>query len=212
MHRIIEAKVMKETANGTYFLALVPGESLIGEMKKICNADGILQGELRIDDGRHITAEQRKKAYATLGDIAEHCGYPPEELKEIMKYRYVAATGDDYFSFADCSVTTARQFINYILDFALGWDIPLMDALLDRTDDINAAIYSSLKHRCCIVCGCDGEMHHWDPIGMGRDRSTVDDSHMRKLCLCRSHHDEAHYIGRDTFESKYHVYGIIFND
>jgi len=211
MYRTIQAKIHKETPKGTYFIVLVPDESLTDSTLKLTN-NGILKGELRIDDGRHITSEQRKKAYATLGDIANYTGYMPEELKEIMKYRYVAATGDRYFSFSDCSITTARHFINHILDFALEWNIPLMDTVLDRTDDINAAIYASLKHRRCIVCGKDGEIHHWDVIGMGRDRTTVDDRHMRKLCLCRIHHTEVHQIGRDTFESKYHVYGIIFNE
>jgi len=211
MYREIEAKVHKVSPDGTYFLVLVPKESLTDELKKLTDG-GLLKGELRIDDGRHITAEQRKKAYATLGDISAYLGYPPEELKEIMKYHYIGATGDDYFSFADCSITTARYFINHILDFALEWDIPLMDVLVDRTDDINAAIYSSLKHKRCIVCGKEGEIHHWDAIGMGRDRTTVDDRYMRKLCLCRIHHDEAHKVGRTSFEELYHVYGIIFQE
>lgn len=38
------------------------------------------------------------------------------------------------------------------------------------------------------------------------------DSNLRKLCLCRVHHMEAHQIGRNTFEQKYHVYGIIFKE
>ena len=35
--------------------------------------------ELRLDDGRRITALQRRKAYATIRDIALHTGYLPEE-------------------------------------------------------------------------------------------------------------------------------------
>ena len=201
----------KEIPQGTLFHVLVPRESLTDEVKKL-SVNGLLKGELRIDDGRHISAEQRKKAYATLGDIADHLGYPPEELKEIMKYRYIAATGDKYFSFSDCSVTTARHFINYILDFALEWNIPMMDTLVDRTDDIDAAVYSSLKHRRCIVCGTEGEIHHWDAIGIGHDRKTFDDSGHRKLCLCRVHHNEAHMIGRKAFEEKHHCYGIVYRD
>jgi hypothetical protein len=209
MHKTIIATVYKETPDGTWFQVLVPRESLTDEVKRLC-VNGKLKGELRIDDGRHITAEQRKKVYATIGDMADFFGYPPEELKEIMKYRYIAATGADYFSFSDCSITTARYFINHILDFALEWNVPLMELLTNRTDDINAAIYSSLKHRRCIICGADGDIHHWDPIGIGRDRDTVDDSKMRKLCLCRAHHTEAHTIGHNAFETKHHVYGIVY--
>lgn len=49
--------------------------------------------ELRLDDGRHISVKQRKKIYATLNDIAAFLGYPPEEMKEVMKYHYVTGTG-----------------------------------------------------------------------------------------------------------------------
>jgi hypothetical protein len=43
---------------------------------------------------------------------------------------------------------------------------------------------------------------------MGRDRREIDDSQSKKMCLCRKHHGEAHNIGNDLFEKKYHVYGI----
>jgi hypothetical protein len=211
MYKEIQAKVHKESREGTYFLVLVPHESLTDEVKKLSD-NGILKGELRIDDGRRITAEQRKKAYATLGDIADQLGYPPEDLKEIMKYRYIAFTGADYFSLSDCDVTTARHFINHLIDFAFEWSIRLMDTVINRTDDINAAIYASLKHMRCIICGVPGEVHHWDPIGMGRNRHKVDDSNHRKLCLCRIHHTEAHTIGFLEFEELYHVYGIIYKE
>lgn len=211
MHKVIQAKVHKEAPEGTYFYVLIPHESLTDEVEKFSN-NGILKGELRIDDGRSITAEQRKKVYATLADISNYTGHLPEELKEIMKYRYMGESGERYFSLSDCSVSTARHFINHIIDFALEWHIPLMDTLLNRTDDINAAIYASLKHKRCIICGDDGEAHHWDAIGMGHDRTTIDDSNLRKLCLCRKHHTEAHLIGKKTFEQKYCVYGIIFNE
>jgi len=196
---------------GTYFTVLAPYESLTDEAKKL-SEDGILDGELRINDGRHISSDQRKKSYATLADIALYLGYPPEELKEIMKYNFIAATGEAYFSLGDCSVTTARHFINHLLDFALEWHIPLRDTLLNRTDDINSMIYATIKHRRCIVCGAEGEAHHWDAIGMGRDRTSIDDGDLRKLCLCREHHTEAHTIGHEAFEEKYHVYGIIYRE
>lgn len=38
-------------------------------------------GELRIDDGRHISSAQRKKIYATIRDISDWSGYVPEEQK-----------------------------------------------------------------------------------------------------------------------------------
>ena len=47
---------------------------------------------------------------------------------------------------------------------------------------------------------------------MGRDRKKVDDSDLRKMQLCRKHHVEIEAIGRDTFEIKHHVYGVLYEE
>jgi len=211
MFRAIEATPYKETKEGTYFIVLVRKESLIDKVKRFIN-NGILKGVIRLDDGRTITSEQRKKAYATMADIAIYSGNLPEEVKEILKYYYIGSTGEKYFSLSDCSVSTAKDFISYLIDFCLEWNIPLSDTLLNRTDDIDKAVYSSLKHKRCVLCGLEGEIHHFDAIGMGRNRNSFDDSNLKKICLCRMHHTEAHAIGVKTFEEKYHVYGILFNE
>ena len=222
MHKQFEAKIHKETKDGTYLYVLLPQESLANEVKRFSD-NGILKGELRLDDGRSISSKQRKKAWATLTDIALWSGNYDKKKpawldgdKEndhwYLKHMFMVYTGEAYFSLSDCSMTTARHYISFLLDFCLDWDIPLSEPLLDRTDDINAAIYASLKHRRCIVCGRDGEVHHWDVIGMGRNRNNIDDTNHRKLCLCRKHHTEAHMIGNQAFEVKYHVYGIVFKE
>lgn len=165
-----------------------------------------------LEDGRHITADQRKKAYATLSDIAFWCGYMPEELKEIMKYVHISRTGCEYFSLSKCSIDTAREFINTIIDFALQNGVPLTDSGVNRTDDIGKYLYYCLKHKKCAMCGKKGEIHHEDTIGMGNDRRKVDDSKHKKICLCREHHTLAHALGIILFNEKYHVYGIVFDE
>ena len=165
--------------------------------------------EIRIDDGRTITSLQRRKAYATIRDISSWTGYLPEEQKEWLKYLYIERTGNPYFSLSDCSMDTAREFINTILDYALEEGIPLSERGIERTDDIGRYLYSCIKNKKCAVCGRSGEIHHVDAIGMGRDRKTVDDSRYKKICLCREHHTAAHQRGMKAFEQMYHVYGII---
>lgn len=165
-----------------------------------------------LDDGRTISAEQRKKAYATIADISLHTGYLPEELKEWLKYLHIIKTGCKYFSLSNCTMDTAREFINTILDYALENGVILDDLGVNRTDDINHYLYACLKNKKCAVCGLKGEIHHWDAIGMGNDRKRYDDSLNRKICLCRTHHTEAHTIGREKFESKHKVYGIRIGD
>lgn len=165
--------------------------------------------EIRIDDGRTITSLQRRKAYATIRDISSWTGYLPEEQKEWLKYLYIERTGSPYFSLSDCSMDTAREFINVILDYALEEGIPLSERGIERTDDIGRYLYSCIKNKRCAVCGRTGEIHHVDAIGAGRDRRYVDDSGYRKICLCRKHHTAAHQRGMKAFEKMYHVYGIV---
>lgn len=168
--------------------------------------------EIRIDDGRTITSLQRRKAYATIRDISSWTGYLPEEQKEWLKYLYIERTGNPYFNLSDCSMDTAREFINIILDYALEEGIPLSERGIERTDDIGRYLYSCIKNKRCAVCGRPGEIHHVDAIGTGRDRRYVDDSGYRKICLCREHHTAAHQRGMKAFEQMYHVYGIVVQE
>ena len=203
MYSVAELQKYRETPSGTDLLVHVPGR--IGELllKK-----GIRTAEMRLDDGRHISAAQRKKIYATIRDIADYTGYMPEEEKEWLKYLHISRTGDTYFSLSTCSMDVAREFINTILEYAIEHGIPLSERGVERADDIGKYLFYCIKHKKCAVCGRDGEIHHVDAIGMGRDRRTVDDSSCRKLCLCRTHHTIAHQRGMRAFEQMYHVYGI----
>ena len=76
MYTLVDIKQYRESTEGTDLIISVPGMKL-GDLllrKKINNA------EIRFDDGRHISAEQRKKAYATIRDIADWTGYPPDDV------------------------------------------------------------------------------------------------------------------------------------
>lgn len=208
MHALIELKKYRETDTDTEMLITVPGHKL-GNM---LTEKHIRQAEIRFDDGRHISAEQRKKAYATIRDIADYTGYLPEEQKEWLKYLHIMNTGCDYFSLSDCTMDTAREFINTILEFALEMGISLSEEAINRTDDIGRYLYFCLKNKKCAICGRPGEIHHEDAIGMGNDRHTLDDSRHRKICLCRLHHTIAHERGVESFRQMYKVYGIIFKE
>ena len=172
--------------------------------------DGKLNGALKLDDGRTISAEQRKKIYACVGDIAEWSGAYPEYTKQLLKCFYIARTGIEDFSLSDCSMSIARDFISYIIEFSFEHNIPFADLGLNRTDDIGKYLWSCLEYKKCCICGLDGEAHHEDAIGMGRDRLHYDDSKHKKICLCRKHHTEAHQAGIESFRKKYHVFGILF--
>ena len=207
IHKAVKIRQYRETEEGTDLVVTV--EDKIGKL--LCEKR-IRTAEMRLDDGRSITADQRKKIYATVKDISEWTGYPPEAAKELLKYEHIIRTGSEYFSLSDCSMDTAREFINSIMDIALENGIPLKDSGVERTDDIGRYLYSCLKNRRCAVCGKDGEIHHEDAIGMGNDRRTMDDRWKRKICLCRTHHSIAHMLGVNRFRARYHIFGIYYED
>ena len=208
MYALADIKQYRENTTGTDLVISISDMKLGNMIRR----KGLRHAELRFDDGRHISVEQRKKAYATIRDIADWAGYLPEEMKEHLKYEHMIRTGDAYFSLSNCSMDTAREFINTILEFALENGVPLSEDALKRTDDIGRYLYCCIRHKKCAICGKDGEIHHEDAIGMGNDRKRVDDSDYRKICLCREHHTAAHQMGVKRFREMYKVYGIVVKD
>lgn len=208
MYALADIKQYRENTAGTDLVISISDMKLGNMIRR----KGLRHAELRFDDGRHISVEQRKKAYATIRDIADWAGYLPEEMKEHLKYEHMIRTGDAYFSLSNCSMDTAREFINTILEFALENGVPLSEDALNRTDDIGRYLYCCIMHRKCAICGRDGEIHHEDAVGMGNNRNRIDDSSYRKICLCREHHTAAHQMGVKRFREMYKVYGITVKD
>ncbi|MGL5301463.1 MAG: putative HNHc nuclease [Weissella confusa] len=166
------------------------------------------QAVITIADERQLSKIQRKKAYAIMNDIANWTGYAPEEVKDLMKSYWVAETGEPYFSFKDTDMTTAREFISFLLEFILKNHIPLRKSGLELNDDLDRYMEMSVMHRSCVICGQRAQIHHVDTIGMGNDRTETDHREHRLIALCAIHHKEAHDIGWATFASKYHVKGV----
>lgn len=208
MHTIVNVEKYRETDKGTELIILLPNRNIGDELSRKC----IKKAEIRIDDGRQISIEQRKKAYATIRDIADYTGYLPEEQKEWLKYLHISKTGCEDFSLSDCSMDTAREFINTILEYAIENGVPLSEQAVNRADDIGRYLYFCVMHKKCAICGRPGEIHHEDAIGMGNDRKTMDDSNHKKICLCREHHTIAHQMGVERFQKMYKVYGIIVKE
>lgn len=208
---------MYETANltgyrvnqeGTELRIMVPSKNLQNEIiEKRIKSCGIF-----LDDGRYISPEQRKKIYACVNDVSEYTGYTPDEQKDVLKYLHISRTGCDDFSLSNCSLETAKEFINTILDYCLENGIQLKESGLERTSDIDHYLWKCLKERKCCICGDKADLHHVDAIGRGIDRNTYDDSEHKKMSLCRKHHTESHTIGQLEFMKKYKVYGIKYKE
>jgi hypothetical protein len=169
--------------------------------------------QVGLPDGRYISPEQRRKAYALMNEIAEWMGELPEFVKRLMKIEFVTnrlqALHKQIFSLADCDMTTAREFITFLIDFILEHDIPVSVPLYQLSDDIGRYVYACLMRKKCAICGKKPELHHHeDKVGMGRDRTEILHIDMRVLPLCPEHHTEAHSVSVKAFNEKYHMFGI----
>ncbi|WP_295630384.1 putative HNHc nuclease [uncultured Mitsuokella sp.] len=171
--------------------------------------------EIILPDGRRIHAEQRRKAFALIGEIAEYVdgirnAETVEEQKQLLKMEFMLkrmeSTERRMFSLSDCSVTTAREFITYLVDFIIANDIPTRVPLIDNCDDIQRYIYACLMNRKCAVCGRHADVHHCEGsrVGAGSDREKVHHLGREVLPLCRVHHTECHG-GEAEFIAKYHL-------
>lgn len=197
----------------------------------------ITEAEVRLDDGRTISARQRNKIFALVGDISRYVSgldkhkrseienlralqlcylidaADSEQVRRQLTYNYCQLCNIDMFSLSErssCTIdmTTARDFIDWLVELCIANGIPCIDTLLNRCEDIGRYLYACLIHKKCALCGGKAELHHVDAVGAGRNRKEILHLGMRALPLCRNHHNEIHNIGRDTFCEKYHVHGI----
>lgn len=157
--------------------------------------------QIGLPDGRYISPEQRRKSYALMGEIADWMGESPKRTKSIMKWEFIVnrlqALHKELFSLSNCDMTTAREFISFLVEFILEHGVPTRVPLYELCEDIRKYVYACLMNKKCAVCGReDVDLHHFDQVGMGNDRTNIYQIGMRVLPLCREHHTIAHAKGR----------------
>lgn len=173
-------------------------------------------------DERQISPEQRRKAWALIGEIAAFGGYvgagDKEQLNADMKRKFLIERVDDLtaeairrFSLSDVDMTTARLYITFLVDFCIEHGVPSNQPLWELADDIEAYVYQCSVNGVCAVCRRHAGVHHVDTVGMGRDRDEICHIGMLHLPLCwgvGGHHQELHQIGDKAFLDKYHLIPI----
>ena len=174
--------------------------------------------EVRVEfpDERQRTGEQLRKAWAIMGDMAAYIGGDKQDdvyrpLAADFTTRMQDTLQKTLFHLSNTDVTTAREFISFLLDTCMEMDIPLSRPASELTDDIQHYVYSCTIHRKCVVCGRKADLHHVDAVGMGRNRREITHIGMRALPLCREHHQEAHQYGTAAFLERYHLEPIIID-
>lgn len=170
--------------------------------------------EIILPDGRRITPEQRRKCYAIIKEISDfvngqHEAADIEETKEIMKWDFMLSRFESQerklFSLSNVDVTTARNFIDYLIEFCVKNDVPMQISPLEYCEDVSRYLYACMVNKKCCVCGKPADLHHVDAIGMGNDRTEVIHIGREALPLCRDHHVHLHEKGNKVFMQQYHL-------
>ena len=173
-------------------------------------------------DRRLISPDQRRKAHALVGEICAWAAYygpgEHEEMNTDLKQRFMQAQADmlikDMFSLANCDMTTAWNYISYLIDFCLRHDVPTRVPLMQLCDDIEKYVYACLMNRKCVVCGKHADIHHCEgsQVGMGRNRKKIIHVGLELMPLCREHHEVCHTMGQARFNDLYHLTGIVADE
>ena len=163
-------------------------------------------------DSRHMTPEQRRKAWALMTEIAAYQGETKDEVyaeqSSAFTLKHLDILQEGLFHLSTATVTTARAFINMLVEIIIEYGIPTKEPLYGLCDDIERYVYACLMNKKCAVCGRKTELHHYDHVGLGRNRREIDHIGMRAYPLCRDHHEEIHRIGEKAFDEKYHLIPI----
>lgn len=161
---------------------------------------------LKVPDGRKISPIQRNKAYAIMQDMSKSSGIPLEEIKKMMKKYYAIEMHDSEFSLANTDVTTASQFISFLIDWCFQYDISLSKPAIKYHADEDRYQYMCLKYRKCVLCNQHADIHHADKVGLNM-RHLADHREKRLVALCRIHHQQAENMGWPGFSELYAIPG-----
>lgn len=174
-------------------------------------------------DKRSISPEQRRKAWALIGEISAAYGYmsagDKEQLNRDLKRQFLLQRMDELtaeaikaFSLGDVDMTTARLYITFLIDFVVEHDIPTMQMTAELCEDIEAYVYACVTHKRCCICRKPADLHHIDRVGMGRNRDDMVHIGMEAITLCRDHHRQAHDHGDAQLLNAYHLMPIVVDE
>ena len=184
-----------------------------------------------IPDGRKISAKQRRKIFVLVHSIADFAygvrndrDYTEclrqlkllyitsladdEAVRRMLTVRFCELSDIDLFSLSNVDMTTARHFIDWLVEMCVNYEIPCQDTLLNLCEDIGKYLYNCVAKRRCCICGKKADIHEVETVGMGRDRRKIHHLNQEVQPLCRQHHNEVGDLGQKTFNAKYHLQTI----
>lgn len=126
-------------------------------------------------------------------------------LKMEFVFHRLQAMERKMFSLSDVSMSTASEFIDFLIQFCVKNDIPMKISPLEYCEDIAKYIYACLVNKKCCICGKPADLHHVQSVGSQGYRDKINHIGLEALPLCREHHTESHAKGQIEFMKQYHL-------
>lgn len=192
--------------DGTYSV-VATGVELENSHTELIDNGYKINADVTVPDNKLISTDQRKKIFAMCRDIELYWGEPVEALRQRFQSELEIMNGYERISLRDCTRKIASELIELIIAFMFHHQVPMRVETSKLLQGDKAMLYWATVNRNCVICGTsNSDLAHYETVGRGMNRKTMDHHGKHVLALCRRHHNEQHNIGVKSFDEKYHLH------
>ncbi|MFQ3790879.1 putative HNHc nuclease [Staphylococcus nepalensis] len=191
--------------DGTYSV-VATGVELETSHTELIDNGYTVNADVTVPDNKLLTNDQRKKIFALCRDIELYWGEPVEALRQRFQTELEIMNGYDRISLRDCTKRIASELIELIVAFMFHHQVPMRVETSELLQGEKAMLYWATVNRNCVICGSPGsDLAHYETVGRGMNRKTMNHHGKHVLALCRKHHNQQHDIGVKSFDDLYHL-------
>ncbi|MBO1213806.1 hypothetical protein J3T78_04535 [Staphylococcus nepalensis] len=192
--------------DGTYSV-VATGVELETSHTELIDNGYTVNADVTVPDNKLLTNDQRKKIFALCRDIELYWGEPVEALRQRFQTELEIMNGYDRISLRDCTKRVASELIELIVAFMFHHQVPMRVETSELLQGEKAMLYWATVNRNCVICGSPGsDLAHYETVGRGMNRKTMNHYDKHVLALCRKHHNQQHDIGVKSFDDLYHLH------
>lgn len=193
-------------SDGTYSV-VATGVELETSHTELIDNGYTVNADITVPDNKLISIDQRKKIFALCRDIELYWGEPVEALRQRFQTELEIMNGYDRISLRDCTKRIASELIELIVAFMFHHQVPMRVETSELLQGEKAMLYWATVNRNCVICGSPGsDLAHYEAVGRGMNRKTMNHHDKHVLALCRKHHNQQHDIGVKSFDDLYHLH------
>lgn len=192
--------------DGTYSV-VATGVELETSHTELIDNGYTVNADVTVPDNKLLTNDQRKKIFALCRDIELYWGEPVEALRQRFQTELEIMNGYDRISLRDCTKRIASELIELIVAFMFHHQVPMRVETSELLQGEKAMLYWATVNRNCVICGSpESDLAHYETVGRGMNRKTMNHHGKHVLALCRKHHNQQHDIGVKSFDDLYHLH------